>query len=201
MALFGYSKEEIWKELCKEINADFVNDGFLKGSRVEVKYLNWTIYLDTYTVSAGQTVITYTRMRSPFIFKEKFYFKIYNSGMFSDIGKFFGLQDIEVGYEEFDRNFIIQGDNDDFIKKLFSNSKIRELIKVQPKINFEVKQTEGMFGPHFEENEKELYFLVPGVIKDLDSLKNLLDLFTEVLDELNNLGVTSSEPSSTKLYK
>jgi len=47
-----------------------------------------------------------------------------------------------------------------------------------------VKNSVGWFGPKFPENVDELHFRVVGVIKDLERLKALFDLFAAVLDEL-----------------
>jgi hypothetical protein len=200
MGFFGPSKNEVWKQLSEEINGDMVNGGFWKGNRVEGRHNNWIIYLDTYTVSTGKSSVTYTRMRAPFINNDNFYFKIYKSGFFSDVGKAFGMQDIEVGYEDFDRDYIIQGNYESLVIKLFSNPKIRELITYQPRIKLEIKKSEGFFGPTFIENENELYFLVTGVIKDIYLLKKLFELFSEVLDELELIGSVSGEAPSVQLY-
>lgn len=200
MGLFGPSKNEVWQQLSQEINVDLVNGGFWRGNRVEGKHNNWVIYLDTYTVSTGKSSVTYTRMRAPFINKEHFYFKIYKNGLFSDIGKVFGVQDIEVGYEDFDKDYIIQGNRERDVVKLFSNEKIRELITQQPRIRLEIKESEGFFGPKFHEDESELYFLVTGVLKDIDLLKGLFDLFSEVLEELELIGSASGESPRVQLY-
>ena len=51
----------------------------------------------TYTVSTGKTTIVFTRMRAPYVNPNSFRFTIYRKGFFSGIGKFFGMQDIEIG--------------------------------------------------------------------------------------------------------
>lgn len=200
MGLFGMSKKEVWNQLSNEINADMVDGGFWKGNRVEARHNQWTIYLDTHTVSTGKSTITYTRMRAPFVDKDGFNFKIYKKGMFSDIGKMFGMQDIEVGFEEFDANYIIQGNDEYLVKKLFSNYRIRQLIQEQPKIRLEIKKSEGIFGPTFSEEERELHFLVVGVIKNIELLKSLFELFSETLEELKLMGSASDYPPNVELY-
>jgi len=200
MGLFGVSRDEIWKQLCDSIDGTLVEGGFWKGKRVEAKHNNWKLYLDTYTVSTGKTTVTYTRVRMPFINLKNFYFKIYKSGVFSGIGKIFGMQDIQVGYEDFDDKYIIKGNNEELVKQIFLNNKIRALIEAQPKISLEIKMNEGVFGPKFKENESELYFLVPGVIKDIELLKNLFDLFSEVIEELERINIASDKAADVDLY-
>ena len=47
---------------------------------------------------------------------------------------------------------------------------------------------EGWFGPKFPEDVDELHFQVVGVIKDVERLKALFDLFAAVLDQLCRIG-------------
>jgi hypothetical protein len=201
MSLFGISRKEIWKQLSKEINANYIEGNFFKNPRIEYKYKYWTIYLDNYTVSTGKSTITYTRMRVPFINKKKFNFKIYRRGITSNIGKALGMQDIEIGYDYFDNDFIIKGNDEIILRRLFQNHKIRNLIEKQPRIVLEIKNNEGKFGPKFGEYESELYFIVTGVIKDKDRLKSLFDLFVLVINELELIGITVNQTPEVKLYK
>ena len=201
MGLFGPSQNEIWEQLSEEINGTFVKGGFFKGSRVEVSREPWTIYLDTFSVSTGQTSVMYTRMRAPFINLHNLYFKIYKRGIFSEMGKLFGMQDIEVGYSDIDEDYIIKGNNETAIKNLLASSRIRNLIKEQPRFHLEIKESEGLFGPTLKQNERILYFQADRVITDVSLLKSLFDLFGEIMEELNRLGYVSSERPSVQLFK
>jgi hypothetical protein len=186
--LFGPSKDEIWRQLSEEIGADFIEGGFCRDSKVEVTVKEWTVTLDTYTVSTGKTHITYTRMRAPYVNKDGFRFKIYRKGFFSEFGKLLGMKDIEVGYPEFDNDFIIKGNDENKLRLLFANPIIRQLIEAQPAINLEVKDDEGWFGTQFPEGVDELYFQVDGVIKEICQLKLLYELFAILLNHLSKIG-------------
>ena len=141
---------------------------------------------------------TYTRMRAPYVNPEGFRFTIYRKGFFSDLGKLLGMQDIEVGDPEFDEAFIIKGNDESKVRDLFANPKIRQMIQDQPKIRLEVKDSEGWFGPKFPEDVDELHFQVVGVIKDVERLKSLFDLFAAVLDQLCQIGSAyKQEPGVT----
>jgi hypothetical protein len=186
--VFGPSKEEIWQQLCSEIGADFVQGGFWRGDKVQARVKEWVITLDTYTVSNGKTSTTYTRMRAPYVNRDGFRFTIYRKGLFSELGKLLGMQDIEIGDPEFDRDFIIKGDNEAQVLALFANPKIRQLIQAQPSICLQVKDDEGWFSKSFPEGVDELYFQVIGIIKDVERLKSLYELFAETLDHLCRIG-------------
>ncbi len=186
--IFGPSKKEVWSQLSEFIGADYVDGGFFGKNKVVVHVKEWTITLDTYTVSTGKSSVTYTRMRAPYINKDGLYFKIYKAGIFSDLGRLLGMQDIQIGFDEFDTDYVIKGNNDDKIRELFSKTNIRSLIELQPRFSLQIKDDEGWFGESFPEGVDELYFSVAGVIRDIDLLKALFDLFAEVLDYMCEIG-------------
>ena len=186
--LFGPSKEEIWRQLCAETGAEFSKGAWTKKDKVTATHAEWTITLDTFAVSTGKSVVVFTRMRAPYINPDRFRFTIYRRGFFSDIGKSFGMQDVVVGHEEFDQNFIIQGTDEVRLRALFDNPRLRELIAAQPKIHLTVKDHEGYFGPDFPPDTDELYFVVGGILKDIGRLKALFEVFAETLDQLCHIG-------------
>lgn len=198
--VFGPGREEVWKQLCGEIGADFVDGGFWKGDKVQAHVKGWTVTLDVYTVSTGHSHVTYTRMRAPFVNRDNFRFRIYRKGLFSGLGKALGMQDIDIGVSsQFDDDFIIQGNDEIKVRALFSNAEIRRLIQEQPQIRLELKDDEGIFRSRFPEGVDELHFQVLGVIRDVDRLKKLFDLFAEVLEEMHRLGFASDEDPGVKL--
>jgi len=188
--LFGPSRDEIWQQFAAAVGGNMTEGGFWGRGKVEAAHGQWIITLDTYTVSTGKSSITYTRMRAPYVNPEGFQFTIYRRGIFSDIGKWLGMQDVEVGEPQFDEDFIIKGNDEAKLRRLFADAKLRELISAQPDIHFCVKDDEDRFwgGRNFPPEVDELYFRVTGVIKDMDRLKLLYDLFSETLDELCRMG-------------
>jgi hypothetical protein len=188
MGWFGPSKDEAWRRLGEEAGAEFIEGGFWKGSKVQAHVGPWTVTLDTHTVHTGHAHFTYTRMRAPFVNPEGFRFTAYRKGLFSELGKLLGMQDIEVGDPEFDGAFIVKGTDEFKVRDLFAAPEVRALMTAQPQIRLEVKDSEGWFGPSFPEDVDELYFQVLGVIKEVDRLKALFDLFAAVLDRLCRIG-------------
>jgi len=198
--LFGPFKDDVWKQLATEINANYIDGSFLKGSKVQATAGEWTITLDTYVVSTGKSTIPYTRMRAPYVNLDGFRFKIYRKGLFSNLGKWLGMQDVPVGYPEFDEQFIIQGNDETKLRMLFDNETIRQLIEYQPSISLEVKDDAGWLASNqFPENVDQLTFVVVGVIKDLERLKRLYELFAEILNHLCQIGSAYETDPQVKL--
>jgi len=197
--LFGPSKEEIWRQLCTELGAEYVQGGFWNRDKVQATHDEWTITLDTYVVSTGKTVMHFTRLRAPYVNPDHFRFTIYRRGLFSEFAKWLGMQDIVVGHEDFDRDFIIKGTEETKLRALFDNPKLRELIAAQPKIHLTVKDNDGYWGADFPADTDELYFHVHGIIKDVERLKLLFELFAETLDQLCRIGSAYEEAPKLKL--
>jgi len=186
--MFGPSRREIWKQLSTNIGAQYVEGGFWKGDKVVARHGQWTMTLDTYTVSTGKVTVVYTRMRAPYVNPAGFRFTIYRQGFFTGVAKWFGMQDIEVGDPPFDEAFVIKGTDEGQVRALLSSARLRELVSKQREIHLTVKDDEGWFGPDFPDGVDELYFNVGGVITDLERLASMYDLFAETLDELCRIG-------------
>ena len=117
-SIFGPSKDEIWSQIAGDVGGEFIDGGFWRKDVLVYKHGEWQILLDTYTVSTGNSSTTYTRMRAPFVNKDGLYFKIYREGLFSSIGKFFGMQDIQIWDPFFDEQFIIKGNSPEKVRRL-----------------------------------------------------------------------------------
>ena len=142
-------------------------------------------------------------MRAPFINKDGLYFnisrKISRGGFFSSIGKFFGMQDIEVGDPSFDRRFIITGNNeekiirlltDDRVKELFqtlADNRIRRLSQTRPGFHLRIEDGKSWFRNDFPEGVSALSFECVDVIRGTAFLKALFELFGLVLERLVRL--------------
>lgn len=195
--LFGPRREQVWRALSEEVHGQYVGS-FWKGDRVQAAHGAWTVTLDQYTVPAGHVMIPFTRLRAPFVNASGFRFRIYRRTVFSALGKLLGMQDIEVGDAAFDEAFIIQGNDEAKVRQLFASARIRELVAAQKEIEFAVKDDEGFLGPTFPESADELHFLARGVVKDIEQLKGMYELFAEVLDELCRMGTAyNTDPHVT----
>lgn len=201
--LFGPSREEIWRQLASEIDANYVEGGFWKRDKVQASHAGWLITLEEH----GK--YHHTRLRAPFLNPGGFRFTVYREGIFTELGKYLGMQDVEVGHPDFDRDFVIKGTDYTKLRQIFDNARIRELIAAQPRIHFEVKDAHGIFENLFAENLPEnldvLEFEVHGTVlqfgagrvKEKELLRLLFELFAETLDELCRMGTArSTQPSA-----
>jgi len=198
-SIFGPSKDEIWGQIANEIGGKYEDGGFWRKDVLRLRSGEWEITLDTHTEGSGEHSTTYTRMRSPFANKDGLYFMIYREGFFSSIGKFFGMQDIEIGDPYFDDHFIIKGNNEEKVKLLLRDTRLKQLIDTQPDICFEIKDDEGRFGSRFPDGVDELYFRCTGVMKNEALLRNLFELFSVTLERLVQIDSAYDNDPNIKL--
>ncbi len=185
---FGDDREEIWRKLASEMGGRYVAGGAWKGDKVHIDHGEWTMTLDVYSVHANNVTTFYTRLRAPFVNAEGFRFSIHDASFFSKIGKWFGMQDVEVGDPEFDERFIIKGTHEPRLRELFADEKIRRLITAQPAIRLSIVDDEGWFGPTYPEGTDALMFVSHGIVTDEARLRALYELFAETLDQLCRMG-------------
>lgn len=190
---FEHSKAEVWKQLSDKIGARFVAGDLLHEDRVEAHVDGWTLTLDTRREPVGRATVTYTRLRAPFVNKQGFRFCIYTQTLFSGVGKFLGMQDVEIGDSAFDAQFILKGNDEARVRALLADTRLRELIAGQPSLYLEVKDDEGWFGARFPQGVDELYFQTHGVVTDASQLASLYELFAEALHQLCHIGSASPD--------
>ncbi|MEM8887120.1 MAG: DUF3137 domain-containing protein [Bacteroidota bacterium] len=195
--LFGKHKRQIWKQLAEQLQGEYVKGSFMKTDRVEAYHGDWMIVLDTFMIDK----MVFTRIRAPYINRDDFTFKIYREHLGHKISKAFGMKDIEVGHPEFDKDFIIQGSDERKLQMMFANPSIRQLISWQPKILLELRRDAPLFSkPKFPDDVNEIYYQVTGIIKDLDQLHDLFELFGHTLDHLCAIGTAYEDDPNFRYY-
>ena len=183
-ALFGPSRRVVWRQLAKEVGGRFHDGGMFTTYAVQARTGDWRITLDTYTQHTGTVAVTYTRVRAPYFNPGGFRFEVRRASVFSELGKgLLGMQDIEVGHPRFDRDFVIKGNAPRRVRRLLDHDRIRRLIDAQPRIHLSVQGHDGWFGK-FPPGVDELHFQAAETIKDLTRLRDLFELFAEVLQQV-----------------
>jgi hypothetical protein len=198
--LFGPSHKEIWYILAQSIGAEFDPGGWTRAARVSAEVGEWTVTLDTYTVSNGKTSTTFTRMRAPYVNRDGFRFVMYHETVFSGLGRMLGMQDITVGDAAFDAAFVVKSSNPHQARRFLADPDLRRRLIEQAKhVRLEVKDDEGWFTATFPEGVDELVFTTVGVIKDLDRLHALFELFAAALQRLCHIGSAYEDDPNVRL--
>ncbi len=188
-----------WLKLCYLIDAEFIPSPIWGSARVVKRLTGWSIVFDTFTTRDNDDdPITHTRIRALYNNQDGFWFSLQPRSTFADVMKHLGLHDVEVGDPDFDRAFVIQGNDAVKLRTLFANDRIRQLIQLQPTTHLEVKHYERLI-PEFPGGIDELVFQVPWQVSDPELLKVFYDLFVEVLNQMCQLGSASEDDPGVTL--
>ena len=189
-SLFGPSLKESWQELSRQIGGEFESATFLKSHRVSLPQGNWTIYLDK--VRRGKNRV-FTRLLAPVATVHEFRFRVYLEHIFTTIGKKLGMQDVEVGYRDFDQQFMIKGNDEGMIRAFFRNDKIREMIVANGRGMLSIEKPFSL-GKSFE----YLHYQESGICRDVPRLKTLFELMALSLNHLSEIrAIRDTDPRSS----
>ena len=122
-----------------------------------------------------------TMLRSELQHAGDFKFAIYHQGLLDEIGKFFGMQDIETGYAEFDKKVIVKSNDEAKVKSIFADAQARSVFKEMNDFIFHITKH------HIDESEQEANFLeltIEEAIVDTARLLSLFNAFYNVLSAI-----------------
>ncbi|MBI3361577.1 MAG: hypothetical protein HY023_10775, partial [Chloroflexi bacterium] len=103
------------------------------------------------------------------------YLALYEESVFSKIGKFFGMEDVQIGDEDVDRRFIIKSRPETFAARLFTSINLRQKLLQARAVNIEV-------------DGRELHFEQQGVETNADYMQFLFDLLSDVAEMVERAG-------------
>ncbi len=169
--------EEVWKRIAE----DFKDNELVYSVIISID--NRKIYLDIDVDPGGGFEGGYqtTTLRSRLEKAGEFKFALHHQGLLDEIGKFFGMEDIETGYPEFDKKVIVKTNDPAKIKSIFSEEQTRGPFKHLSDFTFHITQH------HIDETDKKADFLeltIEEAITDIPTLKSIYNAFTKVLDAI-----------------
>src|SRR5436190_10242015 len=181
--VFPPYRDGVWQQLAAQLGGSFD-----RLPLVRLQHRQWTIVLDLWKRGTIHTI----RMRSQFLNRDGFWFTVYPEGVVSAARKWLGMQDVVVGHEGFDGEFVIQGNDEAKLKVLFDNPRIRLPLESQPHVHFSIADSEHSYWG-VPGGIDELCLTGSEDILDLASLKLLFELFMETLDELCRLKTIAAD--------
>lgn len=184
----GKSVELVWKEFATKNNGKYIVGKYDNSDSVEIDYLNYKIIFDNYTryqvVGSGTYVSNFTRVKIELRTPQELRFRLSNEELFDSITKIFGAQDIKIGDRDFDRKFILKGNNESLIQLIFSNENLKSKLIEQDDLIIQLLDKEGIFDEPIQEGNAMLYYISENLIHEKEQLNSLLDLFQSLMDQL-----------------
>ncbi len=186
--LFGPPLRECWQAFSESAGGRYQETGFWGRPRVVFPHGRFVIALELYDEPHGRHSTRYTRFRAVYRDLDGLRFKIYRPGFFTELALWLGAQNLDVGHPDFDRQFILKGNDSADLTHLFDDQRLRELLALQQEPRLEACRDEFWFQATLPDGEAELRYLERGVIKDRLTLQQILDLMKACLDRLCEIG-------------
>ncbi|HEY9719487.1 MAG TPA: hypothetical protein V6C69_18555 [Trichormus sp.] len=196
---FGW--KSVWMTLAEDAGGDLDDHvdaaGWLK-VQIQLNKSAWTL---TYKVLHAHKHNQKTTVVMPFNADRDFSFCVRNRSWLGDTMKLFGMQDIEIGDNDFDRDYYIQGSDELLVNRLLQSQKLKELIDGQGSLNFDIRRTQ-----HAEDEipagTTVLYFEDHTTINSYERLRAIHDLMAAALEELQTMGIAShTAPTTPEVVK
>jgi hypothetical protein len=179
----GANEEDIWLQVSKDLAAEDILE-----YNVIVQQGTYQVEIDVDIDLGGgfEGGFELTTLRSVLNDTDDFRFAIHKEHFIDEIGKFFGMQDVIIGYPEFDKHVIIKTNSEEKVKALFADEQLRTFLQ-----SLEEDFTLGIATHH---HQQVLEFSLEKGVTDPTSLRQIYHYFYSVLtfiDAAASPGATS----------
>lgn len=184
------NKNKDIEDIAREIGGEYIQPSILGSDKLLYDYKKWRMKLDFYADGEGGPNL---RIRVPFKSLSEFNCYIYREGLFSMIGKTFGMQDIIIGDHEFDRQFIIKSNDEFHVKKFLELAKLKEAFEDIDDPHLRITKESYSIDSYPPGDVQHLVFHANFPIPNKQQIKNVFELFGLILDHLVKLNLASDE--------
>jgi hypothetical protein len=173
----GETIEQVWHQFETVVKQE--GDLFSLKAIFEVSGTEVHLLIDIDLGGGFQSGISTTSFTGKIPGMLDFRFALHHQRFIDEIGKFFGMEDIVIGYEEFDDQHIIKTNSADKCKNVFSHATTRKAIQSLDNFSFYTEVLE-------EENATGLFLIINEGITELKELRKLYKAFSDVMTKLNS---------------
>ncbi|MBZ0186315.1 MAG: hypothetical protein K8F91_08720 [Candidatus Obscuribacterales bacterium] len=185
-----YGWKYVWMEFSQEFNAtvddpDPDSSHTLLTMSVPIAETGWTLFYTMHPGSKGQS--DYSTVEVNYKSTGDFKFAIHPEGFVQGFQKLLGMQDIVIGHEDFDKGFIVKGNDEERVKKLFEDAALKRLILDEPNIQLwaDCENSDSTPTRRALHNDRNLLSArVKGAIDDFERLNTYYKLMYRVLQSL-----------------
>ncbi|CAM3630936.1 hypothetical protein MUGA111182_00210 [Mucilaginibacter galii] len=172
----GATEQEIWDTIA----ADLAAEGELLDYNVIIDQdgRQTELYIDIDLGGGFESGSELTQLSAPLSVNRDFKFAIHDEDFLDTIGKFFGLEDMKMGYPELDDHVVIKTNAPEKVRELFADAEIRTLFTGLEDFDF------GIHTHHLEDSDGDQTFLEFNLnrgITDATELRKLYHAFYTVL--------------------
>ncbi|RNI31595.1 hypothetical protein [Rufibacter latericius] len=171
------TEEELWHQVAH----DMASQKELLSYSALLEQRGTQIYFDTDIDLGGgfESGISSTTFMAPVPSHVTLRFALHEQGWIDEVGKFFGMEDIELGFPDIDDAFIIKTNQPEVLKNLFADPFIHETLLKHRNCELRLNDDEDETGP-----ETVLTFSKDEAILDMGELREIYRLLYEMLHKL-----------------
>lgn len=175
----GRSEAEVWPL----IEAALTTDEYTYDVLIEQAGKRIQLYIDIDPGGGFEGGSELLQLKAPLPVTSDFKFAIHHQDFIDSVGKFFGMQDIETGYPEFDKNVVVSTNNPQKVHDLFADVAVRNIFSKLDNFNL------GIHNHHTENSEINhpwLEFSSDEAYDDSETLKQIYHGFCTILQQLDS---------------
>jgi hypothetical protein len=193
-------QREVWRDTAGRLGGEYFEGGKRKAPRIRLVHGPWRLTLDSYTVSNGQSSVTYTRLQAPYVSTGEVVFRTYKANFFHRIGRTLGMQDIPIRNRVFDEEFVVRGNHERRIQELFSGSKLPDLLRRYPALRLDVKAPTRKVRKKHGDRLFNVVVVTVGVVKDSELIGAMFAVGMSTLERLAAV-LQASEEEPPELFE
>jgi hypothetical protein len=119
----GTTEEQVWAGVEAALQEDLLDYNLLlKQEKKRIK-----LYIGIDLGGGFESGSSLTQFSAVLSHKNTFKFAIHDKSFIDQVGKFFGMQDVEIGYPSLDEHLIIKTDNKEKVRHVFADAGIRSV--------------------------------------------------------------------------
>jgi hypothetical protein len=170
----GSTADEIWAQIAN----DFQGADILEYNAViQQEGLPETLLEIEIDLGGGfEGGYEWTRFSGPVAVPADFRFALHHEGFLDKAGKLIGLEDKAIGYDDFDKEFIIKTNDEDKAKAAFADASVRSFFQALEDFNLHIT--------HHEETAPMLELEIERGVTDATELRTIYEAFIKVQSKL-----------------
>jgi hypothetical protein len=190
----GTATLELWRRLVGELGGEVETTGRGKPTRAVIPFRNWTVVLDIFTQSHGDSSSTYTRARSLFQRQIPFTLRVTKRNLFHRFAPLVGLRGISLGYSRLDQAVFVRSDHPSHARAMLRGTSLGAALIADPPGRLLVIDPGKRIRRVTGDSVGEVQLLRGGQQKDLARLRSIVQLSMATLDQLERLKLATANP-------
>ena len=170
----GATDEEIWQK----ITADLTEDTLDYTAVIEKQDRQVLLAIDIDLGGGFESGYATTTLSAPVTDSTDFKFALHKEHFIDEVGKFFGMQDVVIGFEEFDKKVVVKSTDETRVKSILTDEQVRQTLVELPDFTFEIT------GHDDQPDKRQLRLNIEEGITDAQLLRTIYATFTRVLADI-----------------